>query len=107
MHIPVLQKEVLQCLDPKPNENFIDCTVGGGGHSLAISEKILPEGKILGIDWDRESISNLKYSASPKISSPKANKLKLFPAHFWVTPQDKLGIALENIDLYKRSLRRK
>jgi len=52
VHIPVLQKEVLEYLDPKPNENFIDCTIGEGGHSAAILEKIAPRGKILGIDWD-------------------------------------------------------
>jgi len=50
MHIPVLQKEVIKYLDPKPNENFIDCTFGEGGHGLAILEKIAPRGKVLGID---------------------------------------------------------
>ena len=54
MHIPVLQKEVLQYLDPKPNENLIDATVGNGGHALALIEKILPRGKVLGIDWREE-----------------------------------------------------
>jgi 16S rRNA (cytosine1402-N4)-methyltransferase len=52
MHIPVLQKEVLEMLSPKPNENFIDCTIGEGGHSLAILEMIKPKGKILGIDQE-------------------------------------------------------
>ncbi len=56
MHVPVLQKEVLQYLGPKPNENFIDCTFGGGGHSLAVLEKISPRGKILGIDWSFEMV---------------------------------------------------
>src|SRR3989338_117524 len=51
MHIPVLTKEVIEYLDPKPNENFVDCTVGEGGHSAAILEKIAPHGKVLGIDW--------------------------------------------------------
>ena len=60
MHVPVLQKEILQYLDPKPNENFIDATVGEGGHALAILEKISPKGKILGIDWSSEMIKNLK-----------------------------------------------
>jgi 16S rRNA (cytosine1402-N4)-methyltransferase len=53
-HIPVLQNEVLQYLDPKPNENFIDCTVDGGGHATAIMEKNNPGGKLLGIEWDEE-----------------------------------------------------
>jgi 16S rRNA (cytosine1402-N4)-methyltransferase len=59
-HIPVLQKEVLEIFDPKPNQNFIDCTIGEGGHALAILEKTAPEGKILGIDWDQEMIKSLK-----------------------------------------------
>ena len=50
MHIPVLQKEVVKYLDPKPNENFIDCTVGEGGHASAILEKNGPKGKVFGID---------------------------------------------------------
>jgi len=61
MHIPVLQKEVIEYLDPKPNENFIDCTIGEGGHSLAILEKNAPKGKVLGIDVDAEVIKNTKY----------------------------------------------
>jgi 16S rRNA (cytosine1402-N4)-methyltransferase len=59
-HIPVLKKEVIEYLNPKPNENFIDCTIGEGGHSLTILEKISPEGKILGIDWNLEAIEKLK-----------------------------------------------
>ncbi len=52
MHIPVLQKEVIEYLSPKPNENFIDATFGEGGHSLAILERNKPEGKVLGIELD-------------------------------------------------------
>jgi len=51
VHVPVLQKEVLEKLEPKPNENFIDCTIGDGGHSSAILERIKPRGKVLGIDF--------------------------------------------------------
>ena len=60
MHIPVLQKEALQYLDPKPNENFIDCTLGEAGHTLAILEKNAPKGKVLGIDQDTENIKKLE-----------------------------------------------
>ena len=42
-HIPVMIKEVLEYLDPKPGQNFIDCTLGGGGHSKAILESFPPE----------------------------------------------------------------
>jgi len=56
IHEPVLTKEILQYLDPKANENFIDCTIGEGGHSNLILEKCEPEGKVLGIDLDPHQI---------------------------------------------------
>lgn len=59
-HIPVLQKEVLRYLDPKPNQNFIDATIGEGGHILAVLERTSPNGKLLGIDWSPEIIENCK-----------------------------------------------
>lgn len=51
-HTPVLLQEVLQYLDPQPNEDAIDATVNGGGHAEAILERIAPRGKLLGIDRD-------------------------------------------------------
>ena len=58
IHKPVLTKEVLEYLNPKPNENFIDGTVGQGGHTLLLLEKIAPNGKVLGIDLDAGQIQN-------------------------------------------------
>ena len=52
MHIPVLLKEVIEYLNPQPNENFIDATIGEGGHTKAILEKNGPDGKVLGIEVD-------------------------------------------------------
>ena len=60
MHTPVLIKEVIQCLNPKPNQNFIDATVGDGGHAAAVLEKISPGGKLLAIDRDSDSIVRAK-----------------------------------------------
>ena len=56
IHTAVLKKEVLQYLDPKQNENFVDCTIGEGGHSEDILEKNGPQGKVLGIDLDPQQI---------------------------------------------------
>lgn len=60
VHVPVLVEEVLYYLDPRPNDNFIDCTVGEGGHTIAILEKNAPNGKVLAIDADPEQIKNYK-----------------------------------------------
>ncbi len=58
MHIPVLKEEVIQLLDVKPNENFIDATCGNGGHALAILEKNGPQGRVLAIDRSPEQVEN-------------------------------------------------
>ena len=60
MHIPVLLNEAIEYLNPQPNQNFIDCTINGGGHSLEILKRIKPDGKILGIDWDQDVLSQLE-----------------------------------------------
>ncbi len=60
IHIPVLKKEVIEYLNPKVNQNFIDCTVGGGGHALSILSLTDPKGKLLGIDWDKKAIDDLE-----------------------------------------------
>lgn len=56
-HIPVLTNEVLQCLNPQPNENMIDGTIGNGGHANLILEKTAPFGKLVGIDADARQIA--------------------------------------------------
>jgi 16S rRNA (cytosine1402-N4)-methyltransferase len=60
MHIPVLRKEVIEFLKPKPGKNFVDCTLGEGGHGLAILEKISPSGKLIGIERDPEILEKTK-----------------------------------------------
>jgi len=57
-HIPVLLNEVIEYLNPQPNQNFVDCTFGFGGHTEAILEKIKPNGRVLGIEWDAEKVKN-------------------------------------------------
>ncbi len=79
MHIPVLQGKVLEYLDPQPNENFIDCTAGSGGHTLAILERTAPKGKVLAIDWDPGTIQLLK-TQIPK--SKSQNRLVLREGNF-------------------------
>jgi len=59
-HIPVLLNEVIKFLDPKPNQNFIDCTLGAGGHTIEILRHTAPKGKVLGIDLDPRAIKIAK-----------------------------------------------
>ena len=60
IHKPVLLNEVLEVLNPQPGQLFIDGTANGGGHTLAILERIKPNGKILAIDKDRDLVDRLQ-----------------------------------------------
>lgn len=55
-HVPVMLEEVVNILQPRPGQTFVDCTVGGGGHAKAILEKIIPGGKLIGIDRDADAL---------------------------------------------------
>ncbi len=61
IHTAVLKKEVLEYLDPKSNENFVDCTVGEGGHTEEILKRNGPVGKVLGIDLDSHQIASSQW----------------------------------------------
>ncbi|NLT95192.1 MAG: 16S rRNA (cytosine(1402)-N(4))-methyltransferase RsmH [Clostridia bacterium] len=59
-HVPVLLDEIIEILNPQPGEVFVDCTMGGGGHSKAIVSRILPGGKLIGIDQDINAVEAAK-----------------------------------------------
>lgn len=69
-HTPVLLDEVLENLEIKPNGIYVDCTLGGAGHSSKILEK-LETGLLVGFDKDQEAIdaSTKKLSKICKVFS--------------------------------------
>ncbi len=56
-HIPVLLKEVLNYLDPKPKDIVFDGTLGGAGHTIEIYKAIAPTGILIGVDQDSQALS--------------------------------------------------
>lgn len=53
MHVPVLLKETLELLDPRPGKVLVDATLGFGGHADAL---LAAGARVLGIDQDREAL---------------------------------------------------
>ncbi len=51
-HRPICVAEILQILDPKPGEIAVDATLGYGGHAREILNRILPGGRLIGLDTD-------------------------------------------------------
>ena len=56
-HIPVLFEEIMTIMAPKPGELFVDCTLGGGGHSKGFLERTGPDGRLIGIDQDVNALA--------------------------------------------------
>ncbi|RLE12434.1 16S rRNA (cytosine(1402)-N(4))-methyltransferase [Candidatus Aerophobetes bacterium] len=56
LHVSVMVEEVLRYLNPREDGIYVDCTLGTGGHSLAILEKTGGRIKLIGIDWDEEAL---------------------------------------------------
>jgi len=55
-HQPVLLAEVLQWLAPQAGQTLVDGTLGGGGHTRALAERIAPAGQIVALDRDLDAI---------------------------------------------------
>ena len=55
-HIPVMCSQVLNNLITRKNGIYVDCTLGGGGHSREIIKKIYPDGLLVELDKDIEAL---------------------------------------------------
>ena len=56
VHIPVLFQAVLSGLRVKPGGEYIDATIGGGGHAAGILAASSPDGRLLGLDRDPAAV---------------------------------------------------
>ena len=70
-HRPVLLNEVIQALAPKPGEFFVDGTMNGGGHAAEILKRILPGGRLLGVDWDKRILERGYSNVAERLEAPE------------------------------------
>ena len=55
-HVSVMLEETVQGLVTDPDGTYVDCTLGGGGHSHRITELLSDKGRLIGIDQDEAAI---------------------------------------------------
>ena len=77
LHLPVMTEEVLSFFEPSPGMVFLDGTIGEGGHSELIIDRISPGGILVGIDRDAENLRR----ASERLKAYNAS-LRLFQGSY-------------------------
>jgi len=60
-HEPVLLRETIDSLSCRPGGIYFDGTLGGGGHAFEILERTAPDGILVGVDRDRDALSEVEY----------------------------------------------
>lgn len=56
-HYTVMKNEAVDALNCQAGKIYVDCTLGGGGHSELILQRIQPDGKLIAFDIDQDAIS--------------------------------------------------
>ena len=70
-HVSVLFDECMEGLNVKPDGIYVDGTLGGGGHSSGICERLGPNGTLIGIDRDQDALN----AASKRLEKYNCNKI--------------------------------
>jgi len=79
-HIPVMLDEVIHWLDPSAGQIIVDGTLGGGGHTRALAERVAPNGFVLAMDRDPAALAAAERNLAGKC-------VKLAAANFRELPE--------------------
>jgi len=74
-HKPVLLDEVIEGLNIQENGIYIDCTMGGGGHSSVIAGNLSKNGQLIGFDRDLDAVKvcKNKFKSDKRVSVVHSN----------------------------------
>ncbi len=64
IHVPVLANEVLEWLEPLPGQTILDGTLGGGGHTRLLAQRVGLSGRIIAVDRDPKAVRRAERSLS-------------------------------------------
>ena len=97
-HKTVLLEEAVDNLNLKNGSVVVDATLGGGGHSLRILRKILPNGKLIAIDRDEAAIERFKEKIAKENLDIKKENLILVNDNFANVKNILADLDVENAD---------
>lgn len=76
-HVTVLKQEAVDGLNIKPDGIYVDCTVGGAGHSAEIASRLNDDGLLIGLDQDDAALRHAKERLAPF-----ENRVRLVKSNF-------------------------
>jgi 16S rRNA (cytosine1402-N4)-methyltransferase len=85
--------EVVNYLNCRPGNVYVDGTLGGCGHARAICEKIFPGGRFIGIDQDIDAISNAE-----TVLKDYTSNIHLFHGNFISLPEFLTQLEIDRVD---------
>ena len=95
-HRPIMVAEVLTVLAPKPGELAVDCTLGYGGHAREILARLLPGGRLIGLDAD--PIELPKTEARLRAAGFGPETFTALRSNFAGLPQALAGLGIPAVD---------
>lgn len=96
-HRPIMVQEVLAVLAPAPGELAVDCTLGYGGHARELLARLLPGGRLIGLDQD--SIELPRTEARLRAAGFGPETFTAHPANFAALAQMLAERESANVDL--------
>ncbi|GLI08357.1 ribosomal RNA small subunit methyltransferase H [Paenibacillus tyrfis] len=70
-HVTVLKQEAVEGLHIQPDGVYVDCTLGGAGHSFEIASRLGPEGLLIAFDQDDAALANARERLAPVMDRVK------------------------------------
>ncbi len=90
-HYTVMKQEAVDALECESGRVYVDCTLGGGGHSELILQRIQPDGRLVAFDIDQDAID----AASERLKD--YNNLTIVKASYTSIKQTLAELGIEKI----------
>ncbi|AKP79286.1 MULTISPECIES: 16S rRNA (cytosine(1402)-N(4))-methyltransferase RsmH [Priestia] len=92
-HTTVLLKEAAEGLNIKPDGVYVDCTLGGAGHSEYIVKQLSEKGKLIAFDQDDVALENAKEKLAPYL-----DRVILIKSNFRYLKEQLMKHGIEEVD---------